>query len=471
MSPRHFLAPMFIAALLLGGTARASEPRSCPRTCGDGPAAAGDGPHGSLLIGIGPTGLVQVEVKSADKKAGGDYQVCFPLGQLCPILGKILGVPVGAFAQYFADQEKEACGEECSSSPGSGCGPADGGVSLESSEFQSGEGMPVSREDIPNHFMSGLANVPPSAAKDLGIPIKDDSFADVAKQVHELLTASHQALQAGDYERAQSLAQKALDLDPRCVAAHPLVSKGNLIGQLQRHCLRSFTCVPPAPDEAGCEGSAAKEEEVRPEEEQQSRRPARPAIDPKIVGELEQTLNNAAEPLPARLVVLLGEENAAQGQEDLSTAWPAAPGAVEVPSLLAEPVDEKPAEAADPDAADADKPQPDMNAVLREVIEAVRGGVCLEIDHATEDGLVAQCEVQVGGVEVKLIWSETGCCRCAVVRLLPEACTDAGAVQRFLDREVIEWIQALNEVDEASPKPRHEKRDVPELEEETESDI
>jgi hypothetical protein len=411
MSKRQLVAPMFVAALLLGGRALASEPRSCGSTCCEGQAAPAKAPHGEFTIAIDLAGqvVVQVKPKAEEDLPCQGYQFCLPLDQICPLLGQLVGVPAGLYAEYFLDQGQGGCCQ--------GCGPAHGGVSVE----------------------------------EQATPIED--------QVNSLLRASHKALRTGDFDQAQHLAQRALDLNPQAVAAHPLVSKRDLLGKIQAHCLRSFICGPAA-------RPATEEAESRPEEDQPSR--PSPAVDPNLVNALEQTLNNTADPLPARMVVLPGEQGPGQAGEDMSAAWPVIPAQVDAPSLLDEPVDED----ATPEAEeDTPEPAQDMNAVLREVIQAVRGGVCMEIDNSTEDGLLSQCEIQVGGVEVKLIWSETGCCHCAVVRLLPEACNDLGAVQRALDQQVIEWIESMNAIQETKPTRVQGEPSSTGLEPEPDSDL
>jgi hypothetical protein len=305
--------------------------------------------------------------------------------------------------------------------------------------------------------------------------------ADAAKEIGRLLEASHKAYMAGNYFRSAELAQNALEIDAAAVQAHPLVYKMNLLKQIQDKVaglLPAFGTMEskdkPVPQTREPIVIQAEEEppvEGLPSErddEEESLRPLPPPIDPEVVKALEKVLAEAADPLAAKLVVLNEQPGTGEGQEDPCGAWFSGPPPVSFPSLLSEAED---AEAASAEEESEDNPprgpQPDLTALLREVIEAMGGGAWVDIDFSRADGMRAQCELQIGGVDFKVVWGESGQ-RYAVLRLLPEACPDVRAVQRAQNDMIIDWIQSLSGNGDYSLTPGQEQPDSTDLTDELE---
>src|SRR5262249_42209822 len=123
-------------------------------------------------------------------------------------------------------------------------------------------------------------------------------------------------------------------------------------------------------------------------------------------------------------------------------AWPVNP-----PSP-ARPGDPPPADEEDDpqdEPADADDlPARDLSEVLREAVEALQGGMCVDVDVSAAQGWRAQCQMQLGGVEVKVGYDGAGHCY-LVFALLPEAVRDLRAAQRLHNDSVIEWIRSFDE--------------------------
>jgi hypothetical protein len=148
--------------------------------------------------------------------------------------------------------------------------------------------------------------------------------------------------------------------------------------------------------------------------------------------------------LSAKLVVLAEDQASGETQEDVSGAWFSGLPPVSFPSLLNEGENTEAARAEEENEDSPPRgPQPELNGVLREVLEAVRERASVDIDSSRADGLRIQCELEVGGMEFKVVWGESGQ-RYAVVRLLPEACPDLRAVQRTHNDMIIDWIQSLS---------------------------
>ncbi len=293
-----------------------------------------------------------------------------------------------------------------------------------------------------------FGNTPTSAlTPDLGIPIQADQFDKPERLVGQYLEGCHKAFLAGHYKRAEKLAAKALELDPAAVAASPLVYKCNLLRQLQDHARKCGYCLPFLSDyvsEDDQEPDAAEEESSDDSsEDEQAVRPCLPAIDPKIVDALEKVLAESADPVSPKMIILDAAPGGSEEQEDALAEWSAVPPPVEVPGLLGETetedADQNPQPARDEEAAESEEPAPDANGLLREVVDALRENANLDIDTSREDCIRAECELEVGNLEFKLTWDESGM-RCAVVRLLPDGYPDLRSRQRAHNDAVIDWI-------------------------------
>jgi hypothetical protein len=245
------------------------------------------------------------------------------------------------------------------------------------------------------------------------------------EQVGRLLEACHRAFVARQYDRAARLAEKALALDRDCVAAHPLVYKMDLLTQVKKHA-RSTPLAEDVLPSWLLDQEEADEDDADPDaddEDDQAARPPLPCIDPKIIDALEKALAGTGDPQAGKFILLSSEPGAGNGQEEPLSHWPYVPQALEVPSLLGEP------ESADPDAAadEEDESLPgeaaaprDFNDLLREAVDALRGGSYIDIDVSQEDCTRARFEMQLGPVDLTLMWGNTGD-RCAILRWVPEA--------------------------------------------------
>jgi hypothetical protein len=241
------------------------------------------------------------------------------------------------------------------------------------------------------------------------------------KQVGRLLEACQRAFVARQYDRAARLAEKALALDRDCVAAHPLVYKMDLLTQVKKHA-RSTPLAKDVLPSWLLDQEEADEDEADGADDQAARPPL-PCIDPKIIDALLKSLAGTGDPQAGKFILLSSEPEAGNGQEEPLSHWPYGPQALEVPSLLGEP------ESADPNAAadDEDDSLPgeaaaprDLNDLLREAVDALRRGSYIDIDVSQEDCTRVRFEMQLGPVDLTLMWGNAGD-RCAILRWLPEA--------------------------------------------------
>jgi tetratricopeptide (TPR) repeat protein len=188
----------------------------------------------------------------------------------------------------------------------------------------------------------------------------------VENQVDQLLAACHQALLDKDFYRAEKLADRALKLDPDRVAANPYVYKMNLLNQVHDHVMKAMPCVPKALPKKAKEKQEQAQEEEQEVEKEQALRPALPPLDPQVVIALEKQKAGLA-----------------------NIKWASSP---------------------------------DLDQFLQQAANVLPGGLCLDIDDSREDGLRVQCEFQVGGVDFKFTWTDTGI-PVAVTNLI-EGCDD-----------------------------------------------
>jgi hypothetical protein len=252
----------------------------------------------------------------------------------------------------------------------------------------------------------------------------------VEQRVGHLLEAAQAACRAGEYVQAWQLAEKALQLDADCVAAHPLVYKMHLLNQIQEHCVAMMLEVPFLG-----EMEAGPETTVPPPALPLC--PPLPAVDPMTVGDLDRLLPESAAPPDLPGSDGAGPPDGTEEQEDPPT-WPSppAPGASANPQVS--PDQQTPEDLAAQDTPEEDEEGPDMNNLLREVIQAVGGEDCLEIDTSREDCLRARCELEVNGVRLELTWTEDGA-HGTVVPLPPAP----GAEPQARPEGVLDWLQSL----------------------------
>jgi hypothetical protein len=164
-------------------------------------------------------------------------------------------------------------------------------------------------------------------------------------------------------------------------------------------------------------------EEAAPEpRDEQTLRPELPPVDPKVVDALEKILAEAANPVPAKLIILDSEPEAGDGQEEPVSQWPYVRPPLDIPSLFGPLQKGDAATEAEEEAEEAgaeDEVPANLNDLCREVLDALHSGAWIDIDVSRTEGLRTQCEVQIGGIDFKVIWSDSGH-RCAVLKLVPD---------------------------------------------------
>jgi hypothetical protein len=231
----------------------------------------------------------------------------------------------------------------------------------------------------------------------------------VEKQVDQLLEAAHQALLAGNYYRAEKLANRVLRLNADCVAAHPLVYKMHLLSQVQEHAMKSMPSVPTVPRKKQNK-PAVRNRSLRPRCPE-ALRTALPPIDPGIVLALDKVLTESTEAAPRKLVVVVEEGG---GNEEQPEPIPTLKEVPEEANLTIEA--EKP-EAAVPESPG--QTAPDMREFLHDLLTTLGGGMCVDVDCSRPAGVRARCALQVGGVDVQLLWNGAEP-QCRVIEIISE---------------------------------------------------
>jgi hypothetical protein len=498
MSTRLFRASLAAATLLAAAgwcPPAGAKPPDLPMKTEDDckePPAPDDGPHGSLTIGFDVLrGGITFQVQSTEECQ--DTRDCtgfVPAPGVLPCLQPFVGLPVPTVSFSVEDKggtEESSDEDPFVSMPLLPCvPPCWGGPDSGANERRD------AREDIwsPFWYMYQGADTDPGekgpksegpettcpylkerAEEKKPEPVDPAELENSVLEKLDQLEVAGRLLRLADYYRSRGDTAAACQLYRKVQRLCP----GSRYDRMAASRLGELFAAPP--EEKGDSPPPQPEDGPdNPAEPEQSFAHPLPAIDPEVAAALEKVLAGAADPLPAKLVILREEKDKADGQEPPALPWPGGLPPVAFPSLLVE--------AEDPDLAARDgeeaeepgqpaEPAPDLNAVLREVIEAVGSGVSIDIDSSREDCLRAACEVEVGGVEFKLIWSDTGQ-RLAVVRLLPEACPDLRAVERAHSDWVIEWIQALSgngDYDSAPPQAEPWSFDAQEWEDEDDVEL
>jgi len=231
----------------------------------------------------------------------------------------------------------------------------------------------------------------------------------IENRVNQLLEAAHKALLARNYYRAERLANRALRLNADCVAAHPLVYKMHLLSQVQEHAMKSMPAVPTVPRKRQNK-PAVRNRSLRPRCPEALRN-ALPPVDPGIVLALDQVLTESTEAAPRKLVVVVEEAGVNEEQAE------PIPALKEVPEEADLTI-----EAGKPEAAIPEGPgrtPPDIKEFLHDLLNTLGGGVCLDVDCSCPAGVRARCALQVGGVDVQLLWNGTEP-QCRVIEIISE---------------------------------------------------
>jgi hypothetical protein len=170
-----------------------------------------------------------------------------------------------------------------------------------------------------------------------------------------------------------------------------------------------------------------------------------PAIDPKIVDALQKVLNESANPTVPRLIIHVEDQPAAEEQEPaVPSEWSIEPREEEIPRLLIDPVEDQMTITSEEESDEPKDLSPEeWNALLREVIDAIRGGLSEEVEiNAVLTGVPHREQFGDIGVEVTI---GSGGEQYVRVSLSPEASGDLRAAQRAHNERILRWIESLNE--------------------------
>jgi hypothetical protein len=121
--------------------------------------------------------------------------------------------------------------------------------------------------------------------------------------------------------------------------------------------------------------------------------PSLPPIDPCLVEALDKVLSESPEESPSDLVVLVKERASCEEQEEQLSPMKAGPSGNQGHDFA------------------------DMSEFLQELITALAGGVCFDVDFSGKDGMRAKCELQVNGLDFQVLWSDTKP-RCRIIDIM-----------------------------------------------------
>jgi hypothetical protein len=171
--------------------------------------------------------------------------------------------------------------------------------------------------------------------------------------------------------------------------------------------------------------------------------PTLPPIDPRIIDALQRILKETANPTVPRLIIHLEEQPIGEEQEPvIPTEWSSEPRDAEIPHPAVDPVDDE----LTPEEDEAQEPEElskqEWSALLREVIDALRAGLNVEVE-ATAPTNLTQRE-HFSGIEIEVTFGSGGE-QFVKVWLAPEASGDLRAAQRAHNDRILNWIESLNE--------------------------
>jgi hypothetical protein len=229
-------------------------------------------------------------------------------------------------------------------------------------------------------------------------------------RVGRLLLASHKALLAKDYYRAEKLANAALQLDANCVAGHPLVYKMHLLSQVQDHSMKSMPTRPKVSKKLEAKDESASREDSERGGAEETLQPALPPLDPQVVVALDQVLTNSTEKTARNLVVVVDEQGGNEEQEEAPFKCAATARETELPLL-----EEMPAQAPlivlaeDQEAAisrNDDGAASQGMEFFDGLLATLGGGLCIDVDSSRRDGMRGKCELQLGGLDLQFSWRD-----------------------------------------------------------------
>ena len=323
-------------------------------------------------------------------------------------------------------------------------------------------------------------DAPPPAPKEQKSG-KQSTAAGVEKRVSALLQRCQRAFAAGRCTEAETLARRAIALDPEAVAANPLVYKLHLLRQLQDNFIDAS---PPAgyglwggdidrrlensrraaelvgqfssfykrgmyaeaelcalqalaidPENRNAEAAVrlagmqrlahppVSEPAVCPwaaEPHTTMRPPDLPPVDPLTVGAMERILIEVGEPQTQKVTVTVEEQGAADEQAE--------PPSAEDPQIL--PID-----------APGDDPaeQAGQNLSLQDLLDALRSSACVEVEGAPLCGR-GQCQLPLGMLSARAEWDSRGEHGSFLLSLVFGETPDLRAEQWEYNDRVADWI-------------------------------
>lgn len=286
----------------------------------------------------------------------------------------------------------------------------------------------------------------------------------VQQEVESLLESSYRAAFAGCLAEALDLAEQAYALDPTSLTASFLVCK--LRRQLQLNedqtpededPANAEQLPPPHSDEPQSDGNP---NDNAPESDA-ALRPELPAVDPKVVDALERVLAQSGEPISSKLVIIADEPvaNGEQVEEPISQ-WPYLSTDVQMPSLFVPMLNPQSLQEDEDDGGEEENPMDDdlspvssLNEMLRDAVEVLQQGGCIEVDDSKHGCLRFRCQSQVGCIECQLFQDDTG--HGYMTLKLTDVPGDLRAAQRKHNQQVIDWI---DEVGGVEPTATQEER-------------
>jgi hypothetical protein len=130
-----------------------------------------------------------------------------------------------------------------------------------------------------------------------------------------------------------------------------------------------------------------------------------------------------------------------------------APQIIPAPETAMDPEEEE---------ADADDEEgqavPEWNENFLRLLEDLPGGISLEFDNSREDGLRAECEIDVAGVDFRLTWSEPGQ-PAPAVQVLPHPRQKTSGTPRAEPEWLGEWLRSLEDSPFTEPPAPAGERD------------
>jgi hypothetical protein len=234
---------------------------------------------------------------------------------------------------------------------------------------------------------------------------------------------------------AMELVRTIICCDPHCF----FLAKAHVCFPMPKDCAASYP---------GCETGEGATEETEPMETVPPTQPydvqlhpSLPDVDPKVVEALERVMKEAGDPLKPKLIIVPEPASDTEESEDPVSQWPLVPPEHEIPSLYL-PLETDDLDLYEDETAAAPK-APNAGEILRDVLDAVKQGLYVEVSGVDPETLETKISVHVHGIECELVLGNFGH-RYLLVGLLPQATRDLKALQQSLNESVLHWINVSN---------------------------